>query len=86
MAAGLLFWAGLAVSAAIGLVYFRDLGDVVQMLLEVKRANMIRFIRNENRLIAVGLGCAAAMAAAWWTAPPAATASSAKRCLRARAT
>jgi hypothetical protein len=35
------FWLGLASSLGIGLVYFRDLGDVSQMLLKVKRQNDI---------------------------------------------
>ncbi|WP_299985547.1 DUF3179 domain-containing (seleno)protein [uncultured Ruegeria sp.] len=52
----LLFALGLIGSLGIGFVYFRDLGDVSQMLLKVKRANMVRFIRNEYRLIAIGLG------------------------------
>ncbi len=60
----LLFWAGLIVSIAIGFLYFRDLGDISQMVLKVKRENMVRFIRNEYKLIAVGLGAAAVMAIA----------------------
>jgi hypothetical protein len=55
MLGDILFWPVLVVSLAIGLVYFRDLGDVSQMLLKVKRKNMIRFIRNEYRLLAIGL-------------------------------
>jgi len=51
----ILYWLGLAVSLVIGLFYFRDLGDVSQMLLKVKRKNMVRFIRNEYRLLAIGL-------------------------------
>jgi len=51
----ILFWSGLAVALVIGLLYFRDLGDVSQMLIKVKRKNMIRFIRNEYRLLAIGL-------------------------------
>ena len=58
----ILFWLGLAVSVGIGLVYFRDLGDVSQMILKVKRKNMIRFIRNEYRLIGAGLIGAIVMA------------------------
>lgn len=58
----LLFWLGLLVSVGIGLVYFRDLGDVSQMILKVKRKNMIRFIRNEYRLIGAGLAAAVVMA------------------------
>jgi hypothetical protein len=55
MLGNILFWTGLAVSLAIGLLYFRDLGDVSQMLIKVKRKNMLRFIRNEYRLLAIGL-------------------------------
>jgi hypothetical protein len=51
-----LFWLDLVVSMGIGLAYFRDLGDVSQMVLKVKRRNMIRFIRNEYRLLTC-LGC-----------------------------
>ena len=55
MIANLTFWISLALSLGIGFLYFRDLGDVTQMLVRVKRENMIRFIRHEYRLIAVGL-------------------------------
>ena len=54
-----IFWSGLIVSFVIGFFYFRDLGDVSQMLIKVKRKNMIRFIRNEYRLLAIGLGALA---------------------------
>jgi hypothetical protein len=57
----ILFWSGLAVSLVIGIIYFRDLGDVSQMLIRVKRKNMMRFVRNEYRLIAIGLGGLALM-------------------------
>jgi hypothetical protein len=50
----LLFWCSLILSVGIGLVYFRDLGDVSQMILKVKRKNMLRFIRNEYKFLAVG--------------------------------
>ncbi|MTI02187.1 DUF3179 domain-containing (seleno)protein [Roseibium sp. RKSG952] len=56
MVGNLVFALGLIVSLGIGFVYFRDLGDVSQMLLKVKRKNMLRFIRHEYRLIGVGLG------------------------------
>ena len=59
----LLFWLGLVFSLGIGIVYFRDLGDVSQVLIKVKRGNMIRFIRNEYRLIGGGLFAAAVMPA-----------------------
>ena len=77
MLANLIFYIGLAVSLGIGFVYFRDLGDVSQMLLKVKRENMIRFIRNEYRLIGLGLAAfavatiarfafGAGIGAIWW--------------------
>ena len=56
MLGNMLFWSGFAVSLVIGVLYFRDLGDVSQMLIRVKRKNMVRFIRNEYRLLAIGLG------------------------------
>ena len=59
-----LYWLGMVFSVAIGIVYFRDLGDVSQMLLKVKRNNMIRFIRNEYKLIGTGLAAAVMMTVA----------------------
>ncbi len=56
MLASLLFYLGLIVSLGIGFVYFRDLGDISQMVLKVKRENMVRFIRNENRLVGAAVG------------------------------
>ena len=61
MLGNLLFYVGFAVSVTLGFVYFRDLGDVVQMLLKVKRENMIRFIRNEYLFVAIGLAAAGVM-------------------------
>ena len=61
MISNLLFWLGLTFSIGVGFVYFRDLGDVSQMLLKVKRRNMIRFIRNEYKLIAAGLAALGVM-------------------------
>ncbi len=46
----ILFAISLFVALVIGYLYFRDLGDVSQMFISVKRENMIRFIRNEYRL------------------------------------
>ncbi|MDJ0858589.1 MAG: DUF3179 domain-containing (seleno)protein [Dinoroseobacter sp.] len=77
MLANLVFLLGLVVSVGIGFVYFRDLGDVSQMLLRVKRKNMIRFIRNEYRFIGMGLaafalatvahfGFGGGVPALWW--------------------
>lgn len=53
--ASVVFWVGFAVAILIGSIYFRDLGDVSQMFIRVKRANMVRFIRREHQLIAIGL-------------------------------
>jgi len=44
MLGSILFWLGLSVSLVIGFLYFRDLGDVSQMLIRVKRENMLRFM------------------------------------------
>ncbi len=60
----IVFWISLLVSTGIGFVYFRDLGDVSQMVIKVKRENMLRFIRHENMFIGVELAFAAAMALA----------------------
>ena len=61
MLGNILFIIGLVVSLCVGFIYFRDLGDVSQMVMRVKRRNMIRFIRHEYRLLAIGLGAAAIM-------------------------
>lgn len=61
MFAELLFYAGLAISLVIGFLYFRDLGDVSQMILKVKRENTLRFIRNEYRYAAIGLSALVVM-------------------------
>lgn len=76
---GLIFWSGFLVSMGIGWLYFRDLGDVSQMVLKVKRENMARFIRNEYQLVAAGGGAFVLMSLMhfafdagpgwlWWTA------------------
>jgi hypothetical protein len=65
MLGNLLFLIGLVIAVGVGFAYFRDLGDVSQMFLRVKRKHMIRFIRNEYRLLAVGLGATALMALAY---------------------
>ena len=59
-----LFWLGLVVAVTIGFIYFRDLGDIVQMVMKVKRENTLRFIRNEYKLVAVGLAAVGVMTAA----------------------
>ena len=66
MLGSMLFLIGLIVAVGVGFAYFRDLGDVSQMFIRVKRKHMIRFIRNEYRLLAVGLGATALMALAYF--------------------
>jgi hypothetical protein len=61
-----LFLIGIVVAVIIGFAYFRDLGDVSQMFLRVKRKHMIRFIRNEYRLLVIGLCATALMALAYF--------------------
>ena len=74
-----IFWIAIMVALTIGFIYFRDLGDVSQMLIRVKRENILRFIRNEYRLIGIGLGAlalatiarflfGAGSGTAWWAA------------------
>ena len=66
MLGNILFWSGFVVALSIGFLYFRDLGDLSQLIMKVKRENMIRFIRNEYQLLAVGLGATAVMALAYF--------------------
>ena len=49
------YWVCTGISAYIGFIYFRDLGDVTQMLIKVKRSNMFWFIRNEYKVILPGI-------------------------------
>ena len=63
MIAAVLFWGTLIVSVYIGWIYFRDLGDVIQIVIKVKRENTVRVIRNEKKLLAVGLLAALGMIA-----------------------
>jgi hypothetical protein len=65
MLANIVFYLGFVISMAVGLVYFRDLGDVSQMILRVKRQNMIRFIRHEYQFLSVGLAGAILAAVAY---------------------
>ncbi|MEH6471593.1 MAG: DUF3179 domain-containing (seleno)protein [Halopseudomonas sp.] len=51
----LVHWAALVISTAVSYIYFRDLGDVTQVILGVKRKNMIFAIRHENAMVATGL-------------------------------
>ena len=51
----LIYWVALAAGTYAAFVYFRDLGDITQALLDVSRKNMLSAIRNENKLVATGL-------------------------------
>ena len=54
----LLYWIGLLTGTYVAFIYFRDLGDITQTILDVSRDDMVRAIRNENRLVATALlGC-----------------------------
>lgn len=49
------YWLSLGIATYTAFIYFRDLGDVSQAVLDVSRENMIRAIRNENKLVLTGL-------------------------------
>jgi hypothetical protein len=51
----LIHWAALVVATGVSFLYFRDLGDVTQFVFGVTRKNMVYAIRNEYKMIAVGL-------------------------------
>jgi hypothetical protein len=46
MLGNLLFLIGLIVCLGIGFIYFRDLGDFSQMVMKIKRKNMLRSMAN----------------------------------------
>jgi hypothetical protein len=59
----LVHWAALIAATGIAFVYFRDMGDVTQAFMNVKRSNMLFAIRHENAMLAgslIGLGIAMA--------------------------
>lgn len=60
----IVFWLSLVAGLVIGGIFFRDLGDVSQMVVQVNRDKMIRAIRNEKRNTIIGLGLLAVMAIA----------------------
>ena len=62
----LLFTAGLVIALLIGCAYFRDLGDISQMVIKVKRENTLRFIRHEYRLLALGAAAIVLMVVAYF--------------------
>ncbi|KUJ76475.1 hypothetical protein AVO45_11830 [Ruegeria marisrubri] len=61
MISNIVFYLSLIISLGIGVLYFRDLGDVSQMVVKVKRDNMLRFIRHEYKLIGTALAALAVM-------------------------
>ena len=56
-----IFWASLFTALVVGGLFFRDLGDVSQIFIKVKRQNMLRAIRNEPRTLKLGMGLAGIM-------------------------
>lgn len=57
----LIFWASLLAAMMIGGQFFRDLGDVSQIFIKVKRQDMLRAIRKEPRTLKLGIGLAGLM-------------------------
>ena len=51
----IVYWISLAASGYIGFIYLRDLGDVTQLVMKVKRKNMLWFIRHEYKVIFTGI-------------------------------
>ena len=58
MLGNILFFIGFFLSLVLGLIYFRDAGDISQFVIRIKRENIIRLIRHEYSVLAVGLGSA----------------------------
>jgi len=52
----IIFWVILIAAMVIGGAFFRNLGDVSQMFIKVKRDDMLRAIRNEPKTLKQGLG------------------------------
>ncbi|MEH6581199.1 MAG: DUF3179 domain-containing (seleno)protein [Halioglobus sp.] len=53
------YWILMVAGILIALQYFRDLGDLTQIFLNVTRKRMVFAIRNEYKIIAAALACAA---------------------------
>jgi hypothetical protein len=51
----LIHWVALVVASTAALIYFRDLGDITQAFMKVKRKNMIFAIRHERLLVLTAL-------------------------------
>lgn len=60
------FWLGLILSLVAGFFYFRELGDLSQMFFRIRRANLVRVIRHEYRIMGAGLSGAALATVAWF--------------------
>lgn len=56
MLADILFYLTALISLSVAVIYFRDLGDIPQLIIKTKRANVDRFIRKEYQFLAIGLG------------------------------
>jgi len=52
----IIYWVALAIGTYAAYVYFRDLGDITQLFLNVTRDNMLKAICSENKMVATGLG------------------------------
>lgn len=63
MIVGLIYWLALAAGTYAAFIYFRDLGDVTQAFMHVSRKNMLNAVRQEQKLVAVGLLASAAAVA-----------------------
>lgn len=51
----IIHWLTLIAGTFVAFIYFRDLGDVTQMVLNVKRSNILFAIRYENYMLATSI-------------------------------
>ncbi|MEZ9303551.1 hypothetical protein AB4137_10315, partial [Vibrio breoganii] len=51
----ILFWVALIPATITAFIYFRDLGDITQSFLPVKRKDMMFAIRHEKKMILIGI-------------------------------
>ena len=65
MTGHVIFAISFIVATYLGFTYFRDLGDVTQMILKVKREDTVRFIRHEYQILAIGLGAIVLMSVSY---------------------
>ena len=52
----IIHWSALVIATVAGYIYFRDLGDVTQIFMNVTRQSIVKTIRNEKLLIGLGVG------------------------------